>query len=166
MTEVLVQGCGGRSRVVGRDGWTTPRVGHDAGLPGRLPQGLAAREMAGHRPGPPGVRGQGLSGRRDHGWPPTAMAFIQACRHVGRPQALTSAHQPQGQAETERVMRPRTEECLWLKAWRGPFELIHALACGITSDTAHDVHAALGAKPPRPFAQAYHPSPGTPCTAA
>ena len=82
---------------------------------------------------PNGVRGQGLSLMSDHGCQPTSTAFMQARSNLGIRQAFTSYHDPQGNSDTERVMRTLKEECLWLKEWSGPFELIHALELGITS---------------------------------
>jgi hypothetical protein len=40
---------------------------------------------------------------------------------------LTSDNHPNGNADTERVMRTLKEACLWLTEWTCPFELITAL---------------------------------------
>jgi putative transposase len=117
-------------------------------------------------PFPPGARGQDVSLRRDQGCQPTARAFMEACRLLGIPQALTSDHNPKGHADTERVMRTIKEEGLWLQEWTCPFALVSALGSWITDDHEHDLHSSLGYKPPRPFEQAYSGSHSTPFVAA
>ena len=105
MIKVPVQGFGWMSICVVRDGYTKTSVGHDAGLPCRAPQGLAALEMAVHRQCPHGVRGQGPSLMSDNGCQPTSAAFMQACSNLGLQRAFTSYTKPKGNAEPERVMR-------------------------------------------------------------
>jgi putative transposase len=166
MTKVLVQGFGWMYIVVVLDWYTKTIVGHYAGMQCRAQHWLAALDMAVNRQFPNGVRGQGLSLMSDNGCQPTSTAFMQACSNLGIQQAFTSYNNPKGNADTERVMRTLKEECLWLKEWSCPFELIHALALGITYYNEHYLHSALGYKPPRQFEQEYHTSHGTQFTAA
>jgi hypothetical protein len=81
-------------------------------------------------------------------------------------QACTSDHNPTGNADTERAMRPRKEACLGLQEWTCPFALSRTLGGWLDDDNAHDLHAALGDKTPRPCAQAYHRSHSSPFVAA
>ena len=73
----------------------------------------------------------------DNGCQPTSTAFMQVCSNLGIQQAFTSYNNPKGNADTERVRRTLKEECLWLKEWSCPFELIHALEVGITHYNEH-----------------------------
>lgn len=122
--------------------------------------------MAVNRQGPNGACGQGLSWMRDHGGQPTSLALMQACHTLGIPQAFTSDNTPKGHAETERMMRPLKDECLWLTAWSSPSALIRALEAWVDDDNAHDLHSALGDKTPRPFEREYPHRHRTPFVAA
>jgi putative transposase len=122
--------------------------------------------MAVNRQFPDGVREQDLALMRDHGCPPTSVAFMQACNRLGIHQTFTSDNTPKGNADTERMMRTRQEECPWLHGWRSPFTLIRALERWIGDDNEHYLHSPLGDKPPRHFEREYHLSHGTPFVAA
>jgi putative transposase len=56
-------------------------------------------------------------------------------------------------------MRTLKEECLGLREWTGPFELITTLERWITTYNAQYRHSALGYKTPRQFAQDHDTSP-------
>ncbi|MDQ3830226.1 MAG: integrase core domain-containing protein [Candidatus Tectomicrobia bacterium] len=127
---------------------------------------LAALDMAVNRQFPAGARDPGLSLRSDHGCQPTALAFMKACRTVGIRHACTSSNNPTGNADTERVMRPLKEACLWLQEWTTPWALIKALEVWIADDNEHDPHSALGYQSPRQFERHYYLSHGTPFVAA
>jgi putative transposase len=103
---------------------------------------------------------------RDHGCQPTARAFMAACRILGSQQAFTRDNTPKGKADTERVRRPIQEECLWLQEWSCLCALVRALGRWITYDNAHDRHASLGDKPPRPFEHESYSRHSTPFAAA
>jgi hypothetical protein len=103
---------------------------------------------------------------RDHGCQPTARAWRQAGHTRGMHHVLTSDHHPTGHADTARVMRPRTDECLGLTAWGSPGELISALAAWIAHDNAQYWHATLGDTTPRPFEREDHHRRSTPFVAA
>jgi putative transposase len=103
---------------------------------------------------------------RDNGCQPTALAFMQACSTLGIQKAFTSDNNPQGNADTERVMRTLTEECLWLSEGTSPFALMRALERWIAHDNEHYLHASLGYQSPRQFARDYHFGHGTPFVAA
>jgi putative transposase len=166
MTKVLVEGFGWVYIVIVLDWYTKAIVGYHASLQCRAHQWLAALDMAVNRQFPDGVREQGLSLMSDNGCQPTSVAFMQACNTLGIHQAFTSYNNPKGNADTERVMRTLKEECLWLQEWTCPLELTKALHAWITDDNEHDLHSALGYKPPRQFEREYHLSHGTQFTAA
>jgi hypothetical protein len=96
-----------------------------------------------------------LSLRRDNGGQPTAIACIGACATVERHQACTSANNPEGNADTERVIRTLTAECRWRREWRCPLALVQALETWITADNEPSLHSALGDKPPLPGEREY-----------
>ena len=166
MTKVLVQGFGWIHMVVGLDWYTKIMVGYAAGRQGQAQDGLTALDMAVHRQFPAGVRAQGLSLMRDHGCQPTSTRFLRTCGTLGIHHVCTSANHPQGNADTERVMRTLQEACLGLRDGTCPFALIKALEAGIADDHEHDLHSALGSKPPRQFAREYHIRHGTQLPAA
>jgi putative transposase len=138
----------------------------DAGRPCTARPWLPALEMAVNRQLPAGVRDQSVSLRSDHGCQPTALAFMKACRTLGIQQAFTRDNNPTGHADTARVLRTLTAECLWLQEWTGPCERSRALEVWLTDDHEHDLHSALGYQSPRPFAHPYDLSHGTPFAAA
>jgi putative transposase len=166
MTKVVVEGLGWVSSVVVLDWDTTAMVGYHARLHCRAQQWRAALDRAVNRQFPDGARAKGLSLMRDNGGHPTSVAFMQAGHTLGSQQAFTSDHNPKGNADTERVRRTLKEECLWLREGTCPLELTRALHVWITESNEHDLHSALGYKPPRQFEREYHLSHGTQFTAA
>jgi putative transposase len=100
--------------------------------------------MAVNRQCPAGARGQGVSLMRDNGGQPTALAFREACGTMGIHQVFTSANNPKGKADTERVIQTRKEECLWLPEWTCPLELIQTLEGWVADDTEQYLHSTLG----------------------
>jgi putative transposase len=166
MTKVLVEGCGWVDSVGVLAGSTKTSVGVSAGIRGTAQHGLVALAMAVNRQLPRGARGAGLSWRSDHGGQPTSTTCMRAWASLGIQQALTSANHPKGHADPERVIRPRKEACLWRHAWPCPFVLASAREPWIDEYHAHDLHAALGDQPPRPFEREDHRSHGTQWPAA
>jgi len=71
-----------------------------------------------------------------------------------------------GNADTERIIRPLKEECLWLQDWTCPLALIRALEGWIAHDNGYDLHSALGYKTPRQFEREYRTSHSTQFAAA
>ena len=100
---------------------------------------LLALDMAVNHQFPAGVQGIGLSLMSDNGCQPTSTACMRACGTLGIQQAFTSDHNPKGHADTERVMRTLQKECLWLKEWACPSELIQALEAWIADDNEQPV---------------------------
>ena len=148
------------------DWYTKKIVGYYVGRPCTSRHWFAALEMAVTPQWPNGARGQEVSLMSGNGCQPTSLACMQACHTLGNHQACTSANNPQGNADTERVMRTIKEECLWLQAWTSPFALIRALEAWIADDKAHDLHSAPGYQSPRQCERRYHLSHGTPFVAA
>jgi putative transposase len=75
-----------------------------------------------------------LSLTSDNGCQPTSVAFMRACSTLGIHQAFTSSNNPKGNADTERVRRTLTEECLWLQEWTSPVTFASALKTWIDQD--------------------------------
>jgi hypothetical protein len=123
-----------------------------------IPDWLLALDMAIDRQFPGGAREQDLSLMSDHGCQPASTAFMQACGTLGIQYAFTSSNNPKGNVDTERVMRTLKEECLWLKEWTYPSELIQALKAWIADYNEHYLHSSLGDKPPNRFEREYHTS--------
>jgi putative transposase len=166
MTKVMVEGFGWMYIVLVLDWYTKKIVGYYAGSPCTAKQWLAALDMAVNRQCPDGARGQGLSLMSDNGSQPTSLAFMQACATLGIHQAFTSYHNPRGNADTERVIRTLKEECLWLREWTCPFELIRAFGDWITDYNEHYLHSSLGYKTPSQFEREYHSRHSPPFVAA
>ena len=166
MTKVLVEGFGWVYIVLVLDWYTKKIVGYYAGTRCTAQPWLAALAMAVNRQFPSGVRAQGLSLMSDHGCQPTSIAFIGACATLEIHQAFTSYHNPKGNADTERVIRTLKEECLWLREWRCPLELVQALETWITSYNEQYLHSALGYKPPLQWEREYHSRHSPPFAAA
>jgi transposase InsO family protein len=166
MIKVLVEGFGWIHIVVVLDWYTKKIVGDYAGMACKAQHWLSALDMAANVQFPDGVRGKGLSLMRDNGGQPTSTAFMRACGTLGIWQAFTSDNNPKGNADTERLMRTRKEECLWLQEWTCPFRLIGALDSWIADYHAHYLHSSLGYMSPRKFEQADYDSHSTPFVAA
>jgi putative transposase len=165
VTKVLVEGFGWVYIVLVWDWYTKKIVGYYTGRPCPAKHWLTAQGMAVNRQSPDGARGQSGSLRSDNGRHPTPMACMQAWARLGSHHAFTGSN-TQGDADTERAMRPRTEECLWLREWTCPVELSRTLGSWIAYSNAHHRHAALGYKPPRQLERDDHLSRGTQFVAA
>jgi putative transposase len=109
--------------------------------------------MAVNQQCPQGARGQGMSLMRDHGCPPTSATCMQACAPLGSHQAFTSYNHPKGNADTERFMRTRKEECLWLREWTWPLELLRTRKDWLAHDNDHYLHSALAFRSPSQYEQ-------------
>jgi putative transposase len=127
MTQVVGEGFGWVSIVLGLDWYTKKIVGSSAGMARTARHGLVALDRAVNRQFPEWAREQGLSLMRDNGCQPTSLAFMKACSTLGMQPAFTSDNNPKGHADTERVMRTCKEACLWLSEWTSPLALIRAL---------------------------------------
>ena len=64
-------------------------------------------------------------------------------------QVFTSYNNPKGNADTERMIRMLKEECLWLKEWQNPFELINDFKNWAEDFNTSYLHSALGYKTPQ-----------------
>jgi putative transposase len=166
MTKVMVAGFGWVYIVVVLDWYTKKVVGYYVGVPCTAKHWLAALDMAVHQQCPEGARGMGVSLMSDNGCQPTSLAFMEACRSLEIHQAFTSYNNPKGNADTERFMRTLKEECLWLREWTCPFELITALDLWVATYNEQYLHSALGYKSPRQFERDYYNSPSPPFLAA
>jgi putative transposase len=166
MTTVLVEGFGWVYIVIVLDWSTKQIVGDYAATPCPARHGLMAVDLAVHGQFADGARGHDVSLMRAKGCQPTSKAFMEACRILGIQPAFPSDTNPQGHADTERVMRTVNEEGLGLQEWTCPLALVSTLDRWITYDHEHDLHSSLGYKPPRPFEQEYYRRHSTPFVAA
>jgi putative transposase len=166
MTKVLVEGFGWVYIVIVLDWYTKKIVGYQADLRCTVQQWREAIDRAVNAQFPDGARGHGLSLMSDNGCQPTSVAFLEACRALQIHQAFTSYNNPKGNADTERFMRTLKEECLWLREWTCPLELITALERWIATYNEQYLHSALGYKTPRQFERDHDASPSPPFLAA
>jgi putative transposase len=166
MTKVMVEDFGWVDIVLVLDWYTKKIVGYYAGMPCTARHWLEALDMTVKRQFPDGTRGQGVSLMSDNGCQPTALAFMKACSTLGIQPAFTSDNNPQGNANTARVMRTLKEACLWLQEWTSPFALIRALEVWITDYHEHYLHSALGYQSPSQFERHDYLSHRTPFAAA
>jgi putative transposase len=127
VTKVPGEGCGWGSIVVVLDWYTKAIVGYRADWQRTTPPWLAALDIARNRQFPEGAQGEGMPLMSDNGCQPTSVAFMRARSTLGIHQACTSDHNPKGNADAERMMRPLTEECFWRQEWTAAFTLASAL---------------------------------------
>lgn len=149
MTKVKVEHYGWVYMVITLDWYTKKMVGYYAGLQCKSEHWLEALNMAVNRQFPDGVRGHKLSLMSDNGCQPTSISFMKACRTLDIKQVFTSYNNPKGNADTERMIRTIKEECLWLKEWQNPFELINDFKNWAEDFNTSYLHSALGYKTPQ-----------------
>jgi transposase InsO family protein len=89
------------------------------------------------------------------------VAFLKMCAPLGITQAVTSSHNPKGNADTARLRRTLQAERLWLRESTRPGERERALAAWIEWDHTRYVHAALGDRTPGQGEHAHQPSHST-----
>jgi transposase InsO family protein len=148
MTKIQVGSFGWMYIVLVLDWYTKKIVGYYAGVQCTTRHWLEALDMAVNRQFPDGVRGQELSLMSDNGCQPTALSFMASCRALSINQAFTSYNNPKGNADTERMIRTLKEECLWLREWENPFELVDELTKWTEYYNQNYLHSALGYRPP------------------
>lgn len=151
MTKVMAGSYGWLYIVLVLDWHTKKIVGHYAGLQCKTEHWLQALDMAVNRQFPDGVREHHLHLMSDNGSQPTSVMFMKDCRAMQIEQAFTSYNNPKGNADTERLMRTMKEECLWLREWSSPLEIIAALEKWIPYYNEQYLHSTLGYKPPVVF---------------
>ena len=144
MTKVMVNGFGWMYIVVILDWYSKKIVGYYAGMQCKSRHWLEALEMAVSLQFPDDIQEKNLSLMSDNGCQPTSVSFMRACRILGISQAFTSYNNPKGNADTERVLRTLKEECLWLREWTSPFELVDGLRAWVESYNNSYLHSALG----------------------
>ena len=149
MTKVKVANYGWIYIVVVMDWYTKKLVGYYAGLQCKSEHWLEALNMAVNRQFPDGARGHELSLVSDNGCQPTSISFMKTCRTMDIKQVFTSYNNPKGNADTERMIRMLKEECLWLKEWQNPFELINDFKNWAEDFNTSYLHSALGYKTPQ-----------------
>jgi putative transposase len=166
MTKVMVEGFGWVYIVLVLDWYTKKIMGVLCRHPCTARHWLAIMDMAVNWQFPDGARVQGLSLMSDNGSQPTSMPFMRACASLGIHQAFSSYNNPQGNMDTQRVMRPLKEECQWLQEWTCPFELIRTLGGWIDHYNAYSLHSTLSYKTPAQYEQEYHRCHSPPFVAA
>jgi putative transposase len=149
MTKVLVERFDWVYIVVILGWYAKKIVGYYAGTPCAARHRLVVLDIAVNRQFSVGACGQGLTLMSDTGCQSTAATFMRAHATVESRQAFTSYNNPKGHADTERLMRILKEECLWLREWTCPLELIAALEAWITTFNEQYLHCALGCKTPQ-----------------
>lgn len=84
----------------------------------------------------------------DNGCQPTSVASMKACATLGISQAFASSNNPQGNADTERLMRTLKEELFWLREWTSLLELERALTAWIEWYNTRYLHSSPGYRTP------------------
>ncbi|MGQ9860250.1 MAG: DDE-type integrase/transposase/recombinase [Thermodesulfobacteriota bacterium] len=100
--------------VIVLDWFTEKVVGWDISLRGRSKEWRQAMYVALERRG---FRGSGLKLVSDNGSQPTSVSFMREMGTLGIEQIFTSYDNPQGNAETERMLRTIEEEIIWLNGF-------------------------------------------------
>jgi len=148
MTKVMVSGFGWMYVVVVLDWYSKKIAGYYAGVQCTTRHWLEALDMGLNNQFKYGVRDQGLHLMSDNGCQSTAISFMESCRRLGKEQAFPSYNNPKGNADTERLIRTMKEECLWLREWTSPFELVDELGNWVRSYNNTYLHSALGYRTP------------------
>jgi putative transposase len=164
MTKVMVTDFGWMYIVIVLDWFTKRILGYYAGVECRSRHWLEALDMAANLQFPDGACGHEVKLMSDNGCQPTSIAFMRSCRAMGINQAFTSYNNPKGNADTERMFRTMKEELLWLREWRGPFELTDALKDWVEYYDRDYLHSALGYKSPNKYEEECRNSQITPLT--
>lgn len=94
-----------------------------------------------------------LNLRSDNGSQPTSRSLMQACSLLGIRQAFTAYSNPQGNAETERMMRTLKEELIWLFQWQSTTAVKAAPDDFAEGFNENYLHSALGYQSPNKFEQ-------------
>lgn len=166
MTKVMVESYGWIYITIVLDWHTKKIVGHYAGVQCKAEHWLEALNMGINQQFPGGVQGQGLKLMSDNGSQPTSVMFMRECGILEIDQAFTSYNNPKGNADTERMIRTMKEECLWLREWKSPGELIERLGEWIEKYNEGYLHSALGYKSPAVYEREWNHGPDTLLSAA
>ena len=91
----------------------------------------------------------------DHGCQPTSPSYIKACATLGIKQVFTSWSNPQGNADTERVIRTSKEDLVWPYDWDNPFDFQRAIDKWVDNYNQDFPHQTLGYHTPCEYYQKY-----------
>lgn len=131
MTKVLVDPIGWVYVVLVLDWYAKKIVSQYAELHAKSVHWLLALDLAVQQQFSAGVQDHGLSLMSDNGCQPTSVTCMKTCATLGITQALTSYHNPKGNADTERLMPTLQEGLPWLSEWTSPLELERALTAWV-----------------------------------
>ena len=156
MTKFMIEGLGWAYLVIVLDWFTKEIVGFDISLRSKSEDWLKALEMGLNKKFPAGVREKGLKLISDNGSQPTSRSFMRKMAILGIEQMFTSYDNPQGNAETERMMRTIKEEVVWLHEFRSLTEAKEVIGGWIEKYNHEYVHSALGYLSPLEFEQKFY----------
>ena len=156
MTKFMIAGLGWTYLVIVLDWFTKEIVGFDISLRSRSEDWLRALEMGLNKKFPEGVRGKGLRLISDNGSQPTSRAFMREMANLGIEQIFTSYDNPEGNADTERMMRTIKEEVVWLHEFTSLTEAREIIGSWIEKYNREYVHSALGYLSPLEFEQKFY----------
>lgn len=157
MTKFIVNTLGWVYLVIVLDWFTKKVVGWHISLRSKTEDWKRAMDMAINREFPDGVRGAGLNLISDNGSQPTATSFMKDMATLGIEQIFTTYDNPQGNADTERMMRTVKEEVIWLNEFETLEEAIAKIGNWIEIDyNKFYVHSELGYRSPEEFETLYN----------
>ncbi len=91
----------------------------------------------------------------DNGCQPSSRSFLKVTATLDLDQIFPSLNNPQGNAETERLMRIPKAELLWLAGVAGLEEAREQLSAWIDFSNRHYLHSALGYQSPQEYERLY-----------
>jgi transposase InsO family protein len=152
-TKVLLKSFGWLYLVTVLDWFTKKIIGYPLKIHSQANDWLEALSSACNSQFPQGIltKQQEFCLISDNGSQPTSTKFMQACSVLEIKQIFTCYDNPEGNADTERVIRTLKEDLIWLKEWEAPFELEEDLKGWINRYNNDYPHSSLGYKTPAQF---------------
>lgn len=127
-------------------------VGHSIALRSKTQDWLDALYVACDQQFPQGVREYPeVSLVSDNGCQPTSERYMKECASLGIKQIFTSFNNPEGNADTERMMRTMKEELIWSNEFDSFEQLTMALDVWVKDYNTNYLHSTLGYVPPNSF---------------
>lgn len=151
MTTFLIEKIAWIYLVVVLDWYSSKIVGYHLGLCCKTADWLQALDQALNRQFPDGVRNHPLHLMSDNGLQPTSVSFMDACCTLQIEQAVTSYNNPEGNANTERLVRTLKEECIWINEWHSLDQVQKDIAKCIDDYNNHYPHSMLNYLSPVEF---------------
>ena len=157
MTRVLIPAFGWVYLIIVLDWFSKKLIGYSISSRCRTQEWLDALNSACDSQFPQGIiyKQKELFLVSDNGCQPTSKNFMQSCCNLGIKQIFASYNNPEGNADTERVMRTIKEDFVWTREFSSPTDFAKEFKLWVEDYNNDFPHSSLNYRTPSQFEKEY-----------